>query len=342
MGPMPPPHGGVSINMLAIHEALKENGHESRIIDITNRRGEAESAEVLKPRSAAGLIKLLAGLECDIVHYHIGGDFGLRLAMLTLFCGWLPRKISVVTFHSGGYAREHARRARPRSIRGAAFRSAEILIGVNEQMIEMFKSFGADEKRVRLIGPFELRRPDPSVSLPGDLEAFASGFDPFLVSVGALEREYNHGFLIDSMPEVLKRFPDAGLMIIGSGSLEPELRGSLASLRLEKRVLLAGNLGHPVVLHLIDRADAVLRITDYDGDSITIREAQFLGTPVIASDNVSRPKGVFLVRSPFGSGDLVEALTTAKEAQISGQILPVDGGRNAVKVLEAYEELLGG
>jgi glycosyltransferase involved in cell wall biosynthesis len=340
LGPMPPPNGGVSTHMLAIHETLVKLGHSSTIVDVTNREGDAKSPGVLKPRSAFGLASLLLRLDCDIVHYHIGGDFNLKLALLTLFCGSLPGKRSVVTFHSGGYAQRAVGFATPNSIRGLAFRSIDLLIGVNEQMIRMFKAFGIKEKRTQLILPFELRRPDPAVSIPATLAAFAKQFKPFLLSVGALEPEYMNDFLISAMPRVLEKFPDAGLMIIGAGSQRSELNRQIASLVLEDRIFMTGNLDHAVVLHLIAGADVLLRITKYDGDSIAVREALFLETPVVASDNAFRPEGVFLLSSHLNPANLVQKLIAAKEAQFSGQPESSADAGNAEKIVEAYKEIL--
>lgn len=342
LGPMPPPHGGVSTNMLAIHDALLERGHESTIIDVTNRNGEPASAGVLKPRSSFGLVKMLLSLNCDIVHYHIGGNFNLKLALLTLFCGLLPGKKSVVTFHSGGYARDAADHASPRSIRGVAFRSVDLLIGVNEKMIEMFKSFGVGQERIRLLLPFELKRPDPSVELSTHLKEFTKRFDPLLLSVGALEPEYKNDFLINAMPRVLERFPEAGLLIVGSGSVEPNLKQHVAGLGLEERIMIAGDVEHSIILHLIDRADALLRVTEYDGDSIAIREALYLGTCVIASDNVQRPEGVVHLAWPPQTEDLVQKLIKSQEAQFLDQSDLITEGGNAEKVVEVYKELLSG
>ena len=39
----------------------------------------------------------------------------------------------------------------------------------------------------------------------------------------------------------------------------------------------------------------LLRTTLYDGDAVSVREALWIGTPVIASDNGMRPEGVRLV-----------------------------------------------
>lgn len=342
LGPMPPPHGGVATNMLAIHEALTSCGHRSTIVDVTNRKGRQVAANVLKPRSAFGLVKMLARLDCDIVHFHIGGDFSLKLAFLTLFCGLLPKKKSVVTFHSGGYARDAVNTATPRSLRGAAFRSVDMLIGVNEQMIKMFRSFGVDEKLARLILPFELKRPDPSVKIPIGLEDFIGKCKPFLLSVGALQTEYRNDFLIKAMPSVVERFPAAGLLIVGAGDIETELKRDIASSIVAERMMIAGDVPHPVVLHLIDRADALIRITEYDGDSIAVREALFLGTPVIASDNVNRPKGVILLDSRLDPNELVGKLIKAEEAQFAGQSDASPEGGNAARVVEVYKQLLEG
>lgn len=342
LGPVPPPHGGVSTNMMAIHDTLVRLGHQSTLIDLTNRSETRASDNVIKPRSAFELIRRLFTLDFDIVHYHIGGDYSVRLALLTLFCGLLPGKKSVVTFHSGGYASDMAGRAKPGSLRGLAFRSIDFLIGVNTQIIEMFKAYGVAERSTRLILPFELAHPDPSVKIPAELARFAEGSNPFLLSIGALEPEYLNKFLIGSMPVVLEHFPGARLMIVGSGSMEQELRRLVVSTGLKDRVLITGNLEHSIVLHLIDRADVLLRITEYDGDAISVREALFLGTPVIASDNSMRPNRVLLLRRPLSVDQLVERLIETEEAQpacLSGE---VENMSNSEKVALAYKELLEG
>lgn len=339
---MPPPHGGVATNMLAIHEALRRLGHRATILDVINRSGRAASPDVLKPRSAFELVQMLLRSDCDIVHYHIGGEFGLKLALLTLFCGLLPGKRSVVTFHSGGYASRAVETASAWSLRGVAFRSVDLLIGVNRQMMEMFRRFGVDPRGTRLILPFELKRPDPATPVPEELKKFADRSRPFLLSVGALEPEYLNAFLIEAMPRIVERFPDAGLMIVGSGGLEAKLKSEIRSAGLEDRVSLPGNLEHSVVLHLIERADTLLRLTQYDGDSVAVREALFLGTQTIASDNVERPDGVVLLRFPPDADGLLEALDTRAKPQFQGQSRAAEERSNAELVVEAYMSLVEG
>ena len=50
-------------------------------------------------------------------------------------------------------------------------------------------------------------------------------------------------------------------------------------------------------VRLIEQSDIVLRLTNTDGDALTVREALYLGTTVIASDVVQRPEGTILFNS---------------------------------------------
>lgn len=62
----------------------------------------------------------------------------------------------------------------------------------------------------------------------------------------------------------------------------------------ENFLLLNENLSF---VRLIEQADIVLRPTNTDGDALTVREALYLGKPIIASDIVNRPLGTILFKS---------------------------------------------
>ncbi|MGB7210831.1 MAG: glycosyltransferase family 4 protein [Pyrinomonadaceae bacterium] len=341
LGPLPPPHGGVSTNLLAIHSLLISRGHDARIISVTSSSETENVPNAYKPRTALQLLRRLLTLDFDIVHFHVGGDFSLRLAVLTLVCGILPGKKSVVTFHSGGYALEAVKFAKPMSIRGIAFRSVDFLIGVNSQMLEMFRAYGVSEKKMRLILPFALNPPDPNTEIPLDLMDFVNVGDPFLLSVGGLEPEYSHSFMIDAMEIVLRKLPNTGLMIVGSGSLEAKLREQIASKNYSDRILLVDGIDHDILLRLIEDADILLRLTKYDGDAISVREALFLNTPVIATDNGMRPDGVNLVSSEPTAEEVVNKIDEVLTSELLTESdQNVDGQRNIDEVLKVYKELI--
>ena len=85
------------------------------------------------------------------------------------------------------------------------------------------------------------------------------------------------------------------MVILGSGQQEAELRQQIEAKPYAGDILLYGDLPHAATLQAIARSDLMLRTTFYDGDAISVREALYLGTPVIATDNGMRPPGVRLI-----------------------------------------------
>lgn len=173
----------------------------------------------------------------------------------------------------------------------------------------MFLRFGVPAERVRLIAPHAIAAPAPR--LPENLERFYRGHRPVLLTVGLLEPEYDLELQIELLGELRQRFPGAGLVIAGSGSLEQRLREAIRSKPYAEHVLLAGDVAHAETLRAIFDCDVFLRTTKYDGDSVAVREALHFGTPVIATDNGMRPEGVELIPP----SDL-KALREAVEARL--------------------------
>lgn len=341
LGPYPPPHGGVQTNLVAIRELLREGGHECLAINITGTR-RADADGVFYPRSARELMRLLWRLDADLLHLHFGGDLTRRLLGLALFCTSVPGRRAVLTFHSGGYPGSPAgQSAAPGTLRGFVLRRFDGLIAVNPEIAAMFGKFGVPAARIRTILPFAVKTPDRSLVLPERLAAFLAARRPVLLTVGLLEPEYDLVLQVDVLGQVLERHPSAGLIIAGAGSLEAALRDHIDSRPWRDRVLLYGDMPHPVTLRATLECDALLRTTLYDGDSVAVREALYMGTPVIATDNGMRPEGVRLIgtRNPEGLRDAIfETLAAPRTRPAPAG----DGQENIRAVLDFYSEILGG
>jgi glycosyltransferase involved in cell wall biosynthesis len=339
LGPYPPPHGGVQTNLVAIREYLRRNGHSCDAINLTRFRCE-DAAGVHYPVSAAALMRLLWRLPADILHLHFGGDLTPRLLALALFCTRLPGRKTVLTFHSGGYPGSPAgRTAAPATLRGFVLRRLDGLIGVNPEIAALFAKFGVPQTRIRTILPFVVEPPDRSLPLPERLAAFLGSHSPALLTVGLLEPEYDLPRQIDVMAEILQRNPRAGLLIVGSGSLEESLRAQIAAKPYRDHVVLYGDMPHALTLRATEECDLLLRTTLYDGDSISVREALYIGTPVIATDNGMRPEGVFLI-PPSDSARLLGAVCDLLSRDRSRRAPGGDGQENIRAVTQFYEELL--
>jgi glycosyltransferase involved in cell wall biosynthesis len=337
LGPYPPPHGGVQTNLVAIREYLERHGHSCAAIHLTRARGNAPG--VYYPASALELAWLLIGLRVDILHLHLGGDLTKGLAALALFCTLLPGRKTVLSFHSGGYPTSPAgRTAGWWTLRGFIFRRADGVIAVNDEIAAMFRKFGVRPNRLRTILPFAVQLPDPALPLPDRLQTFMASHKPFLLTVGLLEPEYDLGLQIEAMADILERFPRAGLAIVGAGSLEESLRRQIAAKPYAESILLYGDMPRAVTLRAMLECDALLRTTLYDGDSVSVREALYLGTPVIATDNGMRPAGVRLI--PISNR---ERLTDAVSDVVAGgqprKPMADDGQENLRAVERLYMEL---
>ncbi len=339
LGPYPPPHGGVQTNLVAIRRLLRNRGIPCAVINITSAPESGDEA-VYYPRGVSPLLRLLARLEYDIIHLHLGGNLTPRLLGLAAVCAMLPGKHSVLTFHSGGYPSSPEGRTASRStLRGAIFRRFDRIIVVNQELAELFHRFGCRPDAVRLILPHEtpaLDAADPAAGLPPAIRAFLGAHESVMTTVGLLEPEYDLARQIEVFPRIRESVPGAGLLIVGSGSLEAQLRAQIAQSPATEHILLAGDVPHEQTLRAIAASRVFLRTTLYDGDSISVREALALGTPVVATDTGMRPEGVRLI--PIGAS---EALLAAAAEAATAPRAPraADGAGNIEAVLELYREL---
>jgi glycogen synthase len=230
---------------------------------------------------------------------------------LCLLCSCIPGKRVFLTFHSGGYSStDEAKAARPATIRGFVLRQLEGLIAVNQDIAAVFLRYGASPNRVHVISPWVSPSTVPRVSIPEDLQQFMNAHSPLLTTVGLLEQEYDLAFQIDALEKVRERWPRAGLMVVGSGSLEEGLRRQIRSKSYADHVRLCGDVPRPITLRLIESSNIFLRTTLYDGDALSVREALHLGVATIATDNGMRPDGVILI-PVADSAALIEAISSA-------------------------------
>ena len=339
LGPYPPPEGGINRNMLAIRDELRENGHQSSIIATSKSTKTTDENDVYHPRNPQELIKLLRKINFDVLHLHVGGEITKRVLGLVAVCAFFGRGKSVLSIHSGGYpSSKEGKSAKRNSMRGAIFRQFEKIIAVNPMIAEVFEKYGIAKEKIKVVYPFVHRSPDPSVEMPTNLKNFAEQHSPFLLTVCLLEDTYDLFMQIDAMEKVLEKFPDAGLLIVGSGSLENELKNAISSKNYADRVFLAGDVEHPVTLHMIKKADILLRTTKFDGDAIAVREALFLDTPVIATDNGLRPAGVNLI--PIQDEiELVKKIENLARSEKKTKLEKPDDKSNITEILNIYEEV---
>lgn len=111
------------------------------------------------------------------------------------------------------------------------------------------------------------------------------GRDAFVVGhVGRFRREKNHTFLLAFFAELIKKRPDAVLLLAGDGDLEPEMRKRADELGIRDRVIFAG--ARSDVPDLLSAMDIFCLPSLFEGLPLSVMEAQASGLPCLLSDRV--------------------------------------------------------
>lgn len=296
LGPVAPPAGGVQSHTTALRQRLLDAGHRVSQVAIT-RSERVIRDDVYYPDGPIDVLRIIRKLSADIIHIHLGGDFTNRLAALCAALALMPGARSVLTFHSGGFPSSAAgQRASRNTVVGAAIRQLDAVIAVNQEIADLFRRYGVHEDAISVIAPHaNVDRRMIAPKLPLKLESFYQGHSPVFVSVGLLEPEYNLELQIDTLPYMREVWPNAGLVLVGSGSLHSALRDRISASGCSDHISLIGDMAHDNTLRAISDADVLLRTTSYDGDAVSVREALQLGTKVVASNTGMRPAGVYLM-----------------------------------------------
>lgn len=103
-----------------------------------------------------------------------------------------------------------------------------------------------------------------------------------LLSIGRYSTAKN----FDNIPDICARLLDKGLSIkwylIGFGSDEDLIRRKIAEQKMESHVILLGKKENPYPY--IKSCDLYVQPSRYEGKSVTVREAQMLGKPVVITN----------------------------------------------------------
>lgn len=312
-----PEMGGTETHVAETSARLSARGEFDVTVLTTDRSGELPrhdrvgKVEVLRQRSwprerdyylSPGLVSAIARGDWDLVHIQGVHTFVPPAAMLAALGSHRP---FVLTFHSGGHSSDTRTRLRSAQWKTLAplLRRADQLIAVSRFERSYFSAaIGVDPSRFTVI---------PN---GGALPAVPSGVRPVpgrIVSSGRLEWYKGHHRIIEALPLIRQRVPQAHLVILGAGELESELR----DLARKQGVADAVEIRHlppsdrSAMARELGSAGVMASLSTYEAHPVGIMEAVTLGLPVVGLDVA-------------GTGDLVE------DGLVSG--LPVDALAGAV------------
>ena len=246
-------------------------------------------------------------------------------------CDWIgmcvARKLNlpvILTFHSSKLvppersAGEWRARLR-RWLQSREYRNADALIAVGSDVQESLLQFpGVLPERVHLIpSAIEIPPVTDAETLCALREKHASWCkgSPILVTVGRLVKSKGHDRLIEMMPQVLQRHPDAVLWIIGDGPEKDSLEISVRRLGLKNKILFLG--AQDEIHSLLALADLYVTGTRREGLGLALAEGMASRLPVVAF----RVPGVVDIVQDGSNGRLVNEGDLAAFAEASSRLL---------------------
>lgn len=176
--------------------------------------------------------------------------------------------------------------------------SADIVIVPSEFMKTVAIKIGVNENKIKIIYNsvdflFNEKEKEELNSVTKDVCKKELNFKEngvYLVSVSRLVKWKGQDCLIEIMTELIKKYKDIFLFIIGEGPEILNLKSKILNLKLEENVFLLKKLSHTKIFKYLKCSDIFILNTAYEGLSHTTLEAMQVGIPIIASNVCSNPE----------------------------------------------------
>jgi glycosyltransferase involved in cell wall biosynthesis len=283
-------NGGAQEHLISLLSRLDRTRYDASVVALSSgsavrklQRAGVDVTVIDEPDDGDAIRALtayLADVQPDVIHTHMyRADVVGTKASIALAEMGRRRPYVVSTVHSS-----RVRSAGDRELIRQLTPSMDQLIAVSKSIERKI----ADEHRtgapVRLIyNGVDLERydhQDPCCTLRDEY-----GMEPGSQIVGVvarLEPEKGHQTLIEAWPDVLRKVPDAYLLIVGEGSRRDYLEQLAAAHRVAHRVVFAGRRDDiPAVTAALDVA---VLPSWREAQGLSILEAMALSRPVVASD----------------------------------------------------------
>lgn len=215
----------------------------------------------------------------------------------------------------------------PRRMMQWAASRANASIGVCSALIDVLRDWGIDPERLHVMrNGVDLQRFHPVTQ---EAARQTIGFDgaPLLISVGYLVERKGHHVAIDALAKLLPRFPNARLLIAGTGEELPRLQAQCARLGVQDHVHFVGAIPNVELFRWYSAADILLLASSREGWANVLLEAMACGTPVAATRIWGTPEVV----DELVVGRLVDGRDGASFARAITDLLTDPPDRSAVR-----------
>jgi glycosyltransferase involved in cell wall biosynthesis len=187
---------------------------------------------------------------------------------------------------------------------------ADLIIAVSSSVKKYLVNSGLASKEKIIVIPNGINFKDKNQPLT----SHRADKSQVIGTIGNLNFQKGHSYLIDAMPSILKKYPLATLEIIGEGEDRPALEDQINKLKLGKQITL---LGHKNIINKYLKYWSVFVLSSVaETFGIVVLEAMQAGVPVVATkvggvpDIITNEKNGLLISShnPKAIADAVISL----------------------------------
>ena len=175
-------------------------------------------------------------------------------------------------------------------LRAYCYRNVDAHVNYVDKAREIYGSYGVPRERIWVTrnspDTDEMARAAAAIGKPPERRARR------LLHVGRLVRDKRVDLLLDAMPMVLEKFPDAELIVVGDGPLRAEFEAQASRLGVDRAVRFLGAIYEPEELGRQYLSASIFVLPGLGG--LSINEAMFYGLAVICSEGDGTE--AFLVR----------------------------------------------
>lgn len=280
--------GGITSYLLSLAKGMKKRGHSVYIAAAGGELAHSFTKEGIPyislpiktklevhPKILISLFKLLRYIkeqDVEIIHSNTRVTQVLG-CLIQRFCG----RPHISTCH-GFFKPKFSRKIFPCW--------GDKVIAISQEVKEhLHKDLGVSEEKIRVVyngidlEKFQIPNPKSQLEIK---KKFGLGEGPVIGIIARLSDVKGHAYLIQGMPVVLGKVPQAQLLIIGEGREEPKLKDLSAKLGIEKNVFFLPSAYNTA--EALEAMDLFVMPSLKEGLGLGLMEAMASGLAVIGSE----------------------------------------------------------
>ena len=302
----PPPRSGWGMRVYFVKREMEKQGHICTVLNTGKGRFLADRDFVPVFGGIDYALKVLKyRLKGYLIHMHLNGDSpkGFVLTLLSLLISILTLCRPVITFHAGPVQKYFPQKQAPylTLLYKFIFTIPRHIICNNEIVKKTIMSYGISSRKIIPIQAFSVQYLNfEKISLSKDIEDFFNKYTNIISSYVFYRPEFFVENMIRSMKSLLEKTKDFGLIIMGSDIESSNIKILIDDMRIKEHILIVGDRDHDEFLTILSRSKIYLRTPVKDGVCSSVLESLYLGVPVVASENGTRPASVIT----YHNGDI--------------------------------------